>query len=401
MKTKLILLTFLAISYTSQAQFGDLLNKASNAVQSKIEKKISKKLESKSEESNQDSEQKTDNATTKPTNNTQEYPGKLYFSNQPFKNSTDIGHAKTDFVAGDEIYGMVVMKQNFSEINDDEDKPFKVTFYVDLINLEGRGSASNTAFQANIHQKYNKQNYLFFDVSPAPAKAISYTQYEFERIGFLLGTVSGNEMYGDKPKLGNERTYQAGFKIGYKDYAKGNFTIDYTKATKTTMKTWLAREHQAFEMANANVLKANNDEAADVASSLPLPKSFLQPSASPYSDPKYSKANIMAILKNRDEVKQLLKFMFVKTTATNDFELYKTPLGQPDYKWGNRFFQFIFKDANGKCLASGGRLKMDYEGGGKYSAPYILWEYADVGASEGFLQDTDLKAYVVDCNKVK
>jgi hypothetical protein len=44
---------------------------------------------------------------------------------------------------------------------------------------------------------------------------------------------------------------------------------------------------------------------------------------------------------------------------------------------------------------------MNYEGGGKYGAPYILWEYASVEASEGFLQDTDLKAHVVDCNKVK
>jgi hypothetical protein len=401
MKTKLILLTFLAISYTSQAQFGDLLNKASNAVQSKIEKKISKKLESKSEESNQDSELKNDNATTKSTNNTQEYPGKLYFSNQPFKNSTDIGHAKTDFVAGDEIYGMIVMPENFSEYNFRADQDFHVSFGCTMKNITEKGYNESMPLDSNIKARYNAQNYLFFDVSPDPEKALSYVEYSQFRIGNFFAKVEKNSTNPDAEKIGKIRNFQMEFRIDTKQYAETEITIDYTKATKASMKVWLEKDEKANEMAKTNTAKMDNESANNVANSLPLPKSFLQPSASPYSDPKYSKANIMAMLKNRDEVKQLLKFMFVKTTATNDFELYKTPLGQPDYKWGNRFFQFIFKDANGKCLASGGRLKMDYEGGGKYSAPYILWEYADVGASEGFLQDTDLKAYVVDCNKVK
>jgi hypothetical protein len=401
MKTKIIVILILTLSYTSQAQFGDLLNKAKKAVQTKIEEKVSKKVDSKTEVANQDTRQQTDNTTSKANNIMEDYPGKLYFSNQPFKNGTDIFHAKTDFIAGEEIYGMVVMNENFSEINNEEGNPFNVTFYANLLNIEGSGSSANTAFRANIHQKYNKQNYLFFDVSPNPAKAISYAEYAFERIGYLLATINGNEMYGDKPKLGYERTYQAGFNIGYKEYAKGNLNIDYTKSTKASMKVWIAREQQAFELSKANVLKANDDEASDIAQNLPLPKSFLQASASPYSDPKYAKGNIITMLKKIDGVKEIMKFMFLKTTAQNDFELYKTPLGQPDYKWGNRFFQFIFKDTKGKCLAAGGRLKMNYEGGGKYSAPFIIWEYADVERGEGFLEDTDLKAYVVDCTKVK
>jgi hypothetical protein len=343
MKTKLILLTILLLSFASQAQFGNLLNKATNAVKSKIEKKVEKKLESKTEESNQNSEQESNNTTSKSTNKTEDYPGKLYFSNQPFKNGTDIAHAKTDFVAGDEIYGMIVLDKKFGEVNEDENKPFGVTFYANLLNIEGEGSASNVAFPANIHQKYNKQNYLFFDVSPAPEKAVTYSEYQVLRIGYLLATKDGNEMYGDKPKLGNKRMYEVQFKIGYKNFASGLLTVDYTKATKESLKTWMNRENKAFEMSKSNTQKSNDNEASEVAHNLPLPKSFLQPSASPYSDPRCSKTAIIALLKKMDEVKEIKKFMFVKTTAQTDFELYKTPLGQPDYKWGNRFFSLFLK----------------------------------------------------------
>jgi hypothetical protein len=328
-------------------------------------------------------------------------PGKIYFSDKPFITGTDLANAKTSFTAGSEIYGMIVMNKNFGEYTEDEDKAFAVTFYANLINISGDGSSANTALAANIHLKYNKQNYLFFDISPAPSKAVTYAEYNFMRIGNLMATIKGNETYGDKPKLGNKRTYEFEFKIGYKVFAEAKLDIDYTNATKETMKTWMAREDEAFALAKTNTLKANDNEASNTAANLPLPKSFMKPSGNAYTDPRLTAAKITAMLKKIPEVKDVLKFMFVRTTAQSDFELYKTPLGVPDYKWGNRFFQFIFKDAKGKCLAAGGRIKMNYEGGGKYGAPFVIWELADVESTEGFLVDTELKAYVVDCSKVK
>jgi hypothetical protein len=327
--------------------------------------------------------------------------GKLYFSSRPFTGENDTANATNTFAAGQEIYGMVVMDKNFGEYNDDDSKPINVVFYANLINMAGRGSSANTALQANIHPKFNKQKHLSFDVSPAPAKAATYAEHRFMRLGNLFATIKGNETYGDRPKLGNKRSYEIEFKIGSKTYAKSVIEVDYTNATKETMNTWMAREEEAFKMAQSNTTKANDGEAANAASGLPLPKSFLQPSTGGYSDPRLNAANITAMVKKSEAVKDVLQFMFVKTTAQSDFELYKTNLGLPDYQWGNRFFQFIFKDASGKCLAAGGRIRMNYEGGGKFGAPYVIWELPDVSPTEGYFKDTELKAFVVDCNKVR
>jgi hypothetical protein len=336
---------------------------------------------------------------TKATN--QVFPGKLYFSEKPFANQNDTANAAASFVAGKEIYGMVVMDKNFGEYNDDETKPFMVKFFAKMVSLEGRGNAAYTVQNANIHPRFNKQNYLFFDVSPEPSKALMATEYSALRIGNLFATIKGNETYGDKPKIGLKRTYSVEFSIGSKVFGNNELEIDYTNATKESMRAWAAREEQAFAMSKTNTSKFNDKESADVAKSLPLPQSFLQPSTGGYSDARLSAGNITSMVKRIDGVKEVLQFMFVKTTAQNDFVIYKTSLGVPDYQWGNRFFQFIFKDAAGKCLAGGGRIRMNYEGGGRYGAPYVLWEYPDVQKSEGYLTDSDLKAYVVDCNKVK
>jgi hypothetical protein len=399
MKTKslLIIICFFLVINKNNAQFEGMQNRIESNANTDIEKGIG----------NAAPEQNTQNSTNQNTNrinsnkNKEEKPGKIYFSDKPFANGTDLANAKTTFTAGQEIYGMIVMDKNFSEYTEDEDKAFEVTFYANLVNITGDGSSANTALAANIHQKYNKQNYLFFDVSPAPSKAVTYAEYNFMRIGNLMATIKGNETYGDKPKLGNKRTYEFEFKIGYKVFAEAKLDIDYTNATKETMKTWMAREDESFALAKTNTSKANDNEASNIAANLPLPKSFMKPSGNSYTDQRLTAAKITAMLKKMPEVKDVLKFMFVKTTAQAEFELYKTPLGVPDYKWGNRFFQFIFKDAKGKCLAAGGRIKMNYEGGGKYGAPFIIWELADVESNEGFLVDTELKAYVVDCSKLK
>jgi hypothetical protein len=464
-KIKFSLILLFTINTLVYGQFGDLLNKTSNKVKSKIEKKAdnavdkaldkdlnknnSKPNTSNSENAdsknnsnstntntsnsnttpsntNNPSSTNTSNSNSTSTNNSETntnneaqkeaikktelsktekqentLPGKFYFASTPFKDGTDIAKAKTNFTAGDEIYGMVVMEKNFNEYNFNAEQNFGVTFYASIRVLAGRGSTAYMSLESNIHAKYNAQNYLFFDVNPEPSKALSYSEYNFMRIGNLFATVDDPATSTDKPKIGYVRTYDMTFKIGYKEYGDGEITIDYTNATRASMKTWLEKDVKAWEMAKTNVLKNNENEAINVASSLPLPKSFSETGGNAYAAPNLNKANIIAMLNKMEEVKQVLKFMFLKTTATTDFELYKTPLGIPDYKWGNRYFQFIFKDAAGKCLAAGGRIQMNYEGGGKYGAPFIIWELASIESDEKYLQDNQLKAYVVDCNKVK
>lgn len=395
-------LLLLLLAPASHAQFGNLLDKIKGAADA-MEKGINNSpipLPKGSPERGTPNSQ-PGRASPAVNASSEAFRGKLYFSGRPFADENDIAGATNTFTAGQEIYGMVVMDKNFGEYNDDDSKPIGVIFYANLINMSGRGSSANTALQANIHPKFNKQKYLSFDVSPAPAKAATYAEHRFMRLGNLFASIKGNETYGDQPKLGNKRSYEIEFKIGSKTVAKSTIEVDYTNATKETMSTWMAREEEAFKMAQSNTTKANDGEASNAASSLPLPKSFLQPSTGGYSDPRLSAANITALVKKSDAVKDVLQFMFVKTTAQSDFELYKTNLGLPDYQWGNRFFQFIFKDASGKCLAAGGRIRMNYEGGGKFGAPYVIWELPDVSSTEGYFKDTELKAFVVDCNKVK
>lgn len=329
--------------------------------------------------------------------------GKLYFSDKPFLNGADIANAKNSFKAGDEIYGMVVVEENFEEYTDEKynaGKPFEVTYYItsaDKRIITGH----SVAYPANIHPKYKKQNYLFFDVAPAPEKAVNVVEGGFDRMSALIAGIKLSEILNNTSNKNPKIVFDLEFKIGYKDFAKAQIEIDYSAATKESMKAWMEKDTRANEMAKTNTTTSNDNEAADLAKSLPLPKSFSLASANGYSDPKLGKASIIAMLNKTEGVKEVANFMFVKTTAPADFDLFKTVLGEPDYKWGNRFFQFIFKDAKGRCLAAGGRIKMIYEGGGRYGNPIVIWEYADIKRDEGYREAADFKAHIVDCAKVK
>jgi hypothetical protein len=328
--------------------------------------------------------------------------GTLYFSDQPFVDSNDTAKSKSAFKAGDQIYGMIVMSEKFGEYVKHENLPLNVVYYAALIPTKGKSVNAYTSVGHALGKSYHDKNYLLFDVSPEPARAITHVEPSFMRIGHLLAEVKRiAASQNEEPKLGFNRRYEVSFKLDNTDIATTTLDIDYTNATKESMKTWNDREEKAALLAKNNSAKMQAANAAGTAATLPLPRSFSETGGNGYSDPKLSSTNIMAMLKKKDEVKSLLKFMFLKTTAGSDFILYKTPLGAPDYQWGNRYFQFIFKDANGKCLASGGRIKMIHEGGGRYSAPIIIWEYADVARDEKHEKDSNLKAYVVDCSKVK
>ena len=336
------------------------------------------------------------------TNLSAKNKGTLYFSDQSFANGSDIAKSKTAFKAGDTIYGMIVMEETFGDYVKHENIPLNVTYYAALIPVKGKNINAYTAVTHQLGKSFHDKNYLMFDVSPEPARAITHVVPSDMRLGHLLAEVKRNiAREDDDAKLGVNRSYEVSFKVDNTDIASARLDIDYTDATKESMKAWNAREEKAALLAKNNSAKAQAVNAASNAASLPLPRSFSESSGNGYSDARLSSANIMAMLKKKDEVKSLLKFMFLKTTAGSDFIIYKTPLGVPDYQWGNRYFQFIFKDANGKCLASGGRIKMNYEGGGRYGAPIIIWEYADVARDEKHEKDSNLKAYVVDCNKVK
>ncbi len=378
-KSILVLAFIVSSSSTSYAQFGELFKKVKNTVNNVINDKPSN----------------TESSSTK------NYRGKIYFSSTPFNNATDISKSKTLFTAGDEIYGMVVLDTNFGELFEDNSKPFNVNFYTSMVNIIGDKNGAYTSNVINMHQKNNNQNYILFDVSPAPDKAISYVENEFMRTGILLATVDGNEMHGDKPKLGNIRTYEMEFLIGYEKFAKSTIEIDYRKATKQSMKAWKERESKAFTKSKSNSEKANNAEATEITKGLGLPKSYSFPSANPYSDPKYSKPKIIAMLKNDPAVAEVLSLKFIKTTASSDFDLRKTVLGDPDYKFGNRIFQFIFKDKNGKCLISCGRLRLNHEGGGRYGEAQVVWQLAQIDKNEGFVEDGTLVGHLVDCSKAK
>ena len=413
MKKIILFVALLCSISTAHAQFGDLLNKVKDKLNEiPVAKPVQTQIQPAT--SQVDQAQGVDNAlpTTRsvatkkaaePMAAGPALPGKMYFSDKPFTSGTDLAHAKDSFVAGQEIYGMVVLDQVFGEYADDENQPLHANFIARLQSLVRPGESDVTLVETLLHASYKKQNYLLFDVAPAPNMARTRSEYPAMRLGAMLAKFERSSTDKDLPKIGNARTYKVDFLSGYprKILATAMLNVDYTLATKDTLRAWRDKENQAAESANINSAKMDDAVSSATAAGLPLPKSFTEPSGNAYSDARFGKATILALIRRTPEVKEVMQFMFATTTASTDFVLYKTPLGVPNYQWGNRFFQFIFKDAGGTCLAAGGRLKLIYEGGGRYGAPIMLWETPVIKSSENYQESTALKAYVVDCAKVK
>ena len=261
------LLIFTLFTTFSFAQ-GGLLNKIKSKAEQKAKDKVEKKVEEKVEEKTEKEEPKSSNNKNdkKEDFTTQKIDGgKMYFSNKPFKNGKDLSNVKTSFKAGEEIYGMVVMDKTINEYLPDDNEQgytFYPFFYSKLESITGNAYPLSANLEVAYEATAGKVNYITFDVSPSPTNAVNLSTDLFQRIGAMFAKVTGYDLLGDKPKLGNKRIYTTQLIINYVKLAETGIEIDYTTSTKEDMKKWTEREQAAFDEVRNKTTKAREKAEA-------------------------------------------------------------------------------------------------------------------------------------------
>lgn len=321
---------------------------------------------------------------------------KIVFSSKPFAQG---GTEEKEFKAGAPIYGRVILDKPLKDYCNDPDKkldnvPNNFVRGICLIpenayNEEGNQVYDEVTRISTI--KYLKASelnnaYVDFDIMPTMEAATSvYSScmgfgFIFAENGMEVGKKKhyGIMLYSEYNESNNAMVPLS---------ATGDLYIDYTSATSTIINNWWELAKKACEGAEKNVAKNSALEASGQVKSLPLPKCFTMTGNPGYKAAEYSNAAIIAMIKKKYGISEVLKLVFDKSDGAEDFRsLVDASTNLPSYKMGNHVFYFAFKDKDGTYRFSGGVLKKDYEGYGKYGETYI-YNYSPIQGDEKYPLD--------------
>jgi hypothetical protein len=320
---------------------------------------------------------------------------KIIFSDKPFAGG---GTEKTEFTAGTPIYARIVLDKPLKDYCKNPGKKLDnvPTGYSRKLCLQP------TKFDLNYDAVYDEilqtncnvlltmadleKNYIDFDVMPASGAAT--TPYEdwvapymsFAASDLELGKKShfAIKVYSEYNESNSEITDLK---------AIGDLYIDYTTATSASQEAWYTQCKKAHESASSNALKAIAKNAGADALKLPLPSCFSKGPNSGYKNPENSNAKIIALIKQKYGVSEVLKLTFDKPDGVEDFRtLNDASTNVPTCKMGNHIFYFAFKDKDGTYRFSGGVLRKDHIGYGKFGETYIQ-DYSPLQGEEKYPKD--------------
>lgn len=326
---------------------------------------------------------------------------KIIYSSSPFTDSTV---PEKEFKANTPIYGRILLDKPLKQYCSDPEKKYGnvPSGYMRLIGItpdNKRDEDGNDVYDETLIMTYQlyltaqdlEKNYIDFDVMPSLADATSpYADWTSFYYSFA------------KEDLNLGKKLHFGIKL-YKEYnqsnadimeldADGDLYIDYSASTPATQRQWFDQCKKAQNEAKNNAAKKIAAAMAESVKSLPLPNCFSIAGGTGYKDPKYSKAAIIAILKQMQQTNEIVDFRFDKPDGTTDFRsLADASTGLPTCKMGNHVFYYAFKAADGSYRFAGGVLKMDYEGYGKYGAAYV-YSYSPIKGDEKYPVDEQKKA---------
>ncbi|HYG49772.1 MAG TPA: hypothetical protein VD905_02665, partial [Flavobacteriales bacterium] len=164
--------------------------------------------------------------------------------------------------------------------------------------------------------------------------------------------------------------------------AAGDLNIDYAASTKQTQKAWFDQGEKEAKAARLAALKKVNKASVEQTKNMPLPLCFSKGNNAGYNDARFSKANLVNMIKQKLGVTEVVGFTFDKADGENDFRsLVDASTNYPSCKMGNHVFYWAFKENDGTWRFSGGVLKMDYVGNGAYGDPYIF-NYSPVQSND-------------------
>ena len=331
----------------------------------------------------------------------QDGTNKIVFASKPFSTNPT---PQTEFKANTPIYGRVILDKPLKDYCKNPSKhmsnvPSNYARFIGIAPEPQNDEEGNEKYDPLIGITYEmylsfadlEKNYIDFDVMPKTEEATSeYSSgLAFYRSFADEGTDVVNKKCHYGIKLYTEFNESNAEIMGLK--ATGDLYVDFTNSNSTTQEQWSAQCRKAQESAGANALKNASKMATEQAKSLALPTCFTFPQHKGYADPKYSTANITNMIKQKFGVTEVLNLTFDKPDAENDFRsLVDASTNIPSHKMGNHVFYFAFKDPDGTYRFSGGVLKMDYEGYGKYSEAYI-YPYSPIQGEERFPIDEKRK----------
>ncbi len=275
------------------------------------------------------------------------------------------GEVTSTFLAGEEIRGKINLPKPV--------KDYLTGETAKQIRIDVRSTSdqvSGIAVTKLLRASELNNSFIEFDVYPSALKAKDI--YE-SGLGFFFsfyptnvlpkGVIKFEIMVGDE--------YNESYNGFSKMEVSGEISIDYSKITSAEYNKLWAKGRDAHDAAEANASKIASLENAEIVKTMPLPIVFTKPSKAGYTG--YSNAVIINMIKARYKVEAVYMLTFDVPDGPGDFTSYKDLNNYPSEKSGNHVFYFAFKDPiDGQYKFAGGRLRMLYEGNGKYSEAFVF-----------------------------
>ncbi len=398
-----IISLILAITFSSAtvnyAQFGNILNKAKEAIDKKKDKK------------KQDEQTANPPATGQPTTNEQtttepidESPsglrksvqrdllkvipsdlGKIYFSNQPFTTNHDGG--KTSFTSGEYVYGRLELNNGtlrdvlkFSPITT-ENPDHKLVYNLYLYGItdgvvikEDSVMTPVNSPSVTLTESDLDKTYWNFDVLPEPSKATTNVSFDGPEkfYKFLIG-YSKEQTYTIRLQLQKQ---SRDFRGNLEDYSKwqnieGRATFDFKGTDFARLKSDSIQmennKKQSYEKAKEDSINAENLVRE-------LPKQWTE-KTNPLL-PIATEAQLRAMYLNLFAINDRPNIKIIKLHASaprqTSWTVESNELGIPGYRYSNQWYTvFIKNSANNHCFFDSFGLRQNYSGGGTYSQTFL------------------------------
>ena len=373
----------LSFATSNYAQFGNILNKAKDAIDKKKDKN-KKEEPTVNQTTNSDSTTGNSNDTKPNTQTVTESPlGTIYFSNQPFPAGGGTEGAKTSFSSSEFIYGRLVLKGGtVSEIlkpvaPDKEIKGYNINFenyYINNTSYTPFVSPLGRISKAIIAKEDLGKTYWDFDLLPNPtnSKSLFYWggnpmdgmtyQHNFYLFMDNSLTKEGNYEIWTEIKLDAKDFRGDPLPASEQKQIKNSFTFNFrgtdfatVKANHEKIKTSFESNYKNREYENQEVPKQWNEKSSPLLAGITLAK--LQ-------------SIFLSGYTNGSDV-TVLKIYVSPPESTVLWKIEKNDLGIPKYRYSSHWFIGFGKTRKtGNCFFQEFYLEQNYSGGGTYGPIY-------------------------------
>ncbi|MBA3663454.1 MAG: hypothetical protein H0W61_04500 [Bacteroidetes bacterium] len=208
---------------------------------------------------------------------------------------------------------------------------------------------------------------ILIDIIPTKEEATTVYSSGSEFFRALID----KDFVGKKYDLKFELTKQEMSGIANIDF-DSKYSLDYTTSSNEEQDKLFEYGLKANEAAKENSFKASVKAGIQAVKSMPLPLCFSKTGNPGYKNPENSNATIIALIKQKYGITEVLKLTFDKADGVDDFRtLVDANTNVASSKIGNHVFYFAFKDKDGSYRFTGGTLRRDHVGFGKFGELYV------------------------------